>query len=154
MNPTLTVVATLATALNGLLAGQNVDRLVVQMPAWRRVGVRAWAAYSRRADMGNGFILYPSLAIGGTVLNVISAAMQLSAGGANGKFLAMAVASLLSLAGLLATTRAALYMLSLRRVDDETGLAQAFVGFDRWGTVRAALQILAFVAMLVALALV
>jgi hypothetical protein len=33
-----------ATAIHGLLAGGNFDRLFVQMPAFRRVGVRAWAA--------------------------------------------------------------------------------------------------------------
>ena len=41
-----------AAILDGFLAGGNVDRIIVQMPAWRRVGVRAWAEYSRKADLG------------------------------------------------------------------------------------------------------
>jgi hypothetical protein len=53
------VLATLAVLANGLLAGLSVDRSVVAMPAWRWVGVRGWAAFSRRADLGNGLVLYP-----------------------------------------------------------------------------------------------
>jgi hypothetical protein len=30
-----------ATVLDGFLAGGNVDRALVQMPAWRQVGTRA-----------------------------------------------------------------------------------------------------------------
>lgn len=63
----------LATFLGGLLAGVNADRLVVQMPAWRRLGPSAWAAYSRRADLGNAAWLYPPLAFGAAVLNLVAA---------------------------------------------------------------------------------
>jgi hypothetical protein len=55
-----------ATLANGLLAGGDVDRWLVGMPAWQSVGVLGWANYSRLADLGNGFVLYPILAIGGT----------------------------------------------------------------------------------------
>jgi hypothetical protein len=59
-----------ATVFAGLLAGANVDRVVVQMLAWRKVGTRSWAEYSRHADLGNGLILYPLEAIGGAILAV------------------------------------------------------------------------------------
>jgi len=51
-----------ASAVGGLLAGGNVDRFVVGMAAWRRIGTRAWADYSRHADLSaNGMVLYPFL---------------------------------------------------------------------------------------------
>jgi len=53
-----------ASLANGLLAGGDVDRWLVGMPAWRSVGILAWANYSRSADLDNGFVLYPILAIG------------------------------------------------------------------------------------------
>ena len=53
--------------------------------------------------------------------------------------------------GLLATIAAAPKMLSLRRIDDDTGLQTAFRGFDRWGFLRGILQVLAFGANLWAL---
>ena len=43
------------------------------MPAWRKVGVEAWADYSRRADLGNGLFLYPFEAIGGALLTIAAA---------------------------------------------------------------------------------
>src|SRR5438552_7201590 len=61
-----------ATLLNSILAGAGLDRIVVQMPAWRRVGARAWAVYSREADLGNGLFLYPMAAIGGAVLTAVA----------------------------------------------------------------------------------
>jgi hypothetical protein len=56
-----------ATILGGTLAGATADRLFVGQGAWRAVGVRAWAAYSRHADLGNGRFFYPPLAIVGTL---------------------------------------------------------------------------------------
>jgi hypothetical protein len=39
--------AALLNGLNGLIAGAGADRLLVQLPAFRRVGLRAWADFSR-----------------------------------------------------------------------------------------------------------
>jgi hypothetical protein len=61
------------TIFNGVLAGENIDRGLVQMPAWRKVGVQAWAAYSRHADLENGFFLYPTEAIGGALFTIAAA---------------------------------------------------------------------------------
>ena len=41
----------LATLVSGLLAGFNLDRALVAMPAWNAVGAVAWAEFSRRADL-------------------------------------------------------------------------------------------------------
>jgi hypothetical protein len=43
-------------------------------PAWRQLGVEAWAQYSRDADLGTGLIAYPIEAIGPTLLIVASTA--------------------------------------------------------------------------------
>jgi hypothetical protein len=139
-----------ATVLHGLIAGTGVDRVLVQMPAWRRVGARAWAVYSRHADLGNGLFLYPFEAIGGALLTLAAAVIftlnhSLPRSGAMPIYLAL----LFAIAGLLATVRAAPKMLSLRRIDDDPAALQgAFEGFDRWGAVRAILQVLAFGANL------
>jgi hypothetical protein len=137
-----------AVAFNAVVASVGLDRLVVQMPAWRHVGVRAWAAYSRHADLGNGWMLYPIAAFGGTALSVAAAISirrdQRAPHGAKRRVYATAV---LAAAGLLLTMQAAPYMLSLRTIgDDPAALQRAFVGFDRWGGIRAVAQILAFIA--------
>ncbi len=139
-----------ATVLHGFLGGTDVDRVIVQMPAWRQVGSRAWAAYSRRADLGNGLFLYPIEAIGGALLT-FGAALVYFFNQALPRSAAIAIylAALFALGGLLATVRAAPKMLSLRRIGhNPSAIQEAFEGFDRWGTVRAILQVLAFGANL------
>ncbi len=147
------ILLAVAALLNGFLAGGNVDRSFVQMPAWRQVGARGWAAYSRHADLGNGLILYPLEAIGGALLT-IAAALTYSFASAAPRSAAVPIYLSVALVsgGLLATTQAAPKMLSLRRIADELGaLERAFKGFQFWGNIRAAFQILAFGANLWAL---
>ncbi|HYC19361.1 MAG TPA: hypothetical protein VEF35_01910 [Candidatus Bathyarchaeia archaeon] len=142
-----------AIILNGFLAGGNIDRALVQMPAWRKIGAQGWAAYSRYADLGNGLFLYPTLAIGGAVLTIAAAAsfqFDITAPASAAVPIYLSVA--LVLGGLLATVKAAPIMMSLRRIGDEaSALQKALDGFRRWGNVRGAFQILAFLANLWAL---
>ena len=142
-----------ATAVSGLLAGTNIDRLIVQMPAWEQVGVLAWATYSREADLGNGLILYPLEAIGSALLTA-SAAVAFYSDRTAPRSAAIPIyaAVVLVLGGLLATTQAAPNMLNLREIgNDPAALQRAFDGFNWWGTVRAVFQVLAFGANLWAL---
>jgi hypothetical protein len=41
----------IAALFNGMLAS-GINRTLVDMPAWQRVGAPAWAEFSRWADMG------------------------------------------------------------------------------------------------------
>ena len=144
-----------ATLLHGFLAGGNVERALVHMPAWRKLGPRAWAAFSRQADLGRGLVLYPLEAILGASLAVAAAiAFQFDPNAARAAALPLYLGAALALAGLLATTQAAPKMLSLRRLadDDLPGLQRAFDGFERWGNLRAVFQVLAFLANVWALA--
>lgn len=142
-----------ATVVDGLLAGLNVDRVFVQNPAWRKVGTGAWAAYSRHADLGAGLVLYPLEAVGGALLTVAGAvAFHFDGSAARSASLPIHLAVVLVIGGLLSTVAAAPKMLSLRRIgDDPRAIESAFVGFKRWGNVRAVFQVLAFGANLWAL---
>jgi hypothetical protein len=99
------------------------------MPAWNEVGAVAWAEFSRRADLGNGLILYPFEAIEGALLTPAAAG------------------------GLAFTAMAAPIMLGVRGVSDPAALRRAFEGFWYWGDWRALCQALAFLAQLAASAL-
>jgi hypothetical protein len=55
-----------ATFMGGLLAGGNVDRAFVAMPALEQMGAIAWEQFSRHADLSNGLVLYPLEAFGAT----------------------------------------------------------------------------------------
>lgn len=43
-----------ATAINGLLAGLNVDTALVKFPTRWRIGMVAYATFARVNDLGNG----------------------------------------------------------------------------------------------------
>jgi hypothetical protein len=137
----------LATVLSGLLAGADVDRYLVQVPAWRGLPTRAWVDYTRRADLGPGRAFYPALAFGAALstLGVAAAAhfgtrLPVSAA----RSVALAAAS--AIGGLLATAVAAPTLLKLLRVEGEAEGAAIFGRFHAWGLLRAALQLLSFFA--------
>lgn len=142
-----------ATILNGFLAGGNVDRAIVQMPAWRKVGARAWAAYSRRADLENGLFLYPIEAVGGALFTISAAvSFQFDRAVPISAALPIYLSVALVLGGLLATVKAAPIMMSVRRIGDDTSaLQKALDGFRLWGNVRGGFQILAFLTNIWAL---
>jgi hypothetical protein len=142
-----------ATVLSGLLAGGNVDRAIVAMPAWAQVGAPAWAEFSRHADLGNGLVLYPLEAIGAFLLLVLTAVSLCVDRAVKVRImLPLYGAAVLSAAGLLCTLKAAPLMLSVGLLSDPASLQQAFDGFRFWGDIRGAAQVLAFFATVWALA--
>ena len=151
MTRRLIVAATLA---NSFHAGSNVNRALVEMPAWRKIGVQHWAAFSRHADLGPvARVLYPLAAFAGAGLSLGTAlSVRRDRSEARSAVAPCYAAAALSIGGLLATTQAAPRMLSVGRVGDDTAaLQRAFDGFERWGGIRGVLQVLAFVANVCAL---
>jgi ABC-2 type transporter len=61
VNAALTSVAMAALVADGILAGLSLDKVIVQLPARRRIGVAAYAAYARAADLGNGIAFYATV---------------------------------------------------------------------------------------------
>jgi hypothetical protein len=143
--------------LLGAVAG-DLNRTLVEMPAWQHLGAQAWATFSRSADLGHGTILYPLAGIGGTAL-ILAAAIAFRLGPRRPLSVAIPLygAALMAICVMLTTTQAAPIMLSLLRVgDDPRALQQAFEGFYRWDSIRAvfgALGDCAEILALVALAL-
>ena len=119
-----------ATLVNGLLASGNINRGLVDMPAWRQVGVLAWAAFSRQADLGpRAMIVYPGVAFAGMILSVVAAVLFWRDHAApRAAAFAVYAAALLTIGGLLFTTQAAPIMLSVRHLgDNPVALQQALM---------------------------
>lgn len=142
----------LRTALLLIVVGQllatvtgSFGRTLVEMPAWRYLGPEAWAAFSLRADLGNGEILYPLVGIGETVLLLAAViAFRLSPRRPWSVAIPLYGAALMAVCVMLTTTQAAPIMLSLHRIgDDPAALHQAFEGFYRWDSIRAVFVALA-----------
>src|SRR5207253_8311657 len=102
-----------ATAFGGILAGATFDRGLVGLPALYQLGPKAWADYSRHADLSiRGAAFYPTLAFGNTILSIATAV-------AAPKNRAAKVAALLAAGGLLLTIKAGPNMLRLRKLDPD-----------------------------------
>src|SRR5439155_24233744 len=70
-SPTTRRLVVAATLVQSILAGVNVNRAVVEMPAWQRTGPLAWATFSRHADLARrAAVLYPLSAFVGLILSI------------------------------------------------------------------------------------
>lgn len=67
MNTLFWLVAT-AVVVNGIIVGVSFDVATVKLPTRRRIGVVAYARFARGNDMGNGIVVYPTVAILALVL--------------------------------------------------------------------------------------
>ncbi len=145
----------LATAINGLLSGLNVDTALVKLPARRRIGAVAYATFARGNDLGNGLVVYPLLGVGAALLTLLATALAYAERSPMEVFLLLSFASLLSLLHTFATTRAAAVMLSLKHaLDDEALLMAKLDRFAGFHAARATFQVLAFFVLLWALVIV
>jgi hypothetical protein len=117
----------------------DLNRTLVEMPAWRQLGPEAWAAFSRLADLGSGRILYPISGIGGTLLTLAAAvAFRFSPKRPLWAAIPVYGAALMDIGVMLLTTQAAPVMLGLLHGSTNAAFLQkAFDGFYRWDSIRA-----------------
>ena len=151
-NAPIAAVLALATALNGLLAGLNVDTAVVKLPARLRIGAAAYATFARGNDLGNGRVVYPLLGLGAALLTILATVLAYVTHQPVALLVPLGIATVLSLVHTFATTRAAPIMLSLEDAPEDAALlSETLDRFARWHGVRAPFQVLAFFALLWAL---
>lgn len=130
-----------ALAADGLLAGLSLDKVIVQLPARRRIGAAAYAAYARSADLGNGIAYYAVVGVGAAALTIAAFAVAAARGAPGAVTGLLAAAAALSVLHSIATGRAAPAMFRIGRAEN-TGeaLEPLLARFARWSAVRAALQ--------------
>jgi hypothetical protein len=149
---TIRTLIILALLVSGFLAGTNIDRALVLMPAWQQVGVSAWAEFSRHANLGNGLIVYPLAGFSATLLTLATAvAAHFDREFSRVTRALLDASALLTAAGLAVTLFAAPVMLGIRANSDPVGLQRAFEDFWFWSNLRGACHVLAFVAQLATL---
>ena len=141
-----------AVVVHGLVAGISFDVATVKLPTRKRIGAIVYAQFARGNDMGNGIVVYPTVAVLGLLL--------VAAATVTAYFMHMPEAILLPLftacggtiAHFLCTAKAAPNMLSLKiATDDEAFLARKLDAFATWHAYRALFQFLTFVALVWAL---
>jgi hypothetical protein len=123
-----------ATVVSGLF-GSMLDRAFIATPAWRDLGVQAWADYSRHADLQTGLVVYPIGAILCWAL-VFAAALAYRldrSATAAGPPIYLAAAG--ALGAMLTTIVAAPVMMQVGQLSDNdtAALRDAFETFTLWG---------------------
>jgi hypothetical protein len=145
----LTLIIGLAILFNGLLAGISIDTSLVKLPARRRIGNIAYAVFARGNDLGNGIIVYSSLAIGAALFAfgaILAGFLQKINGGI---LLPLVIASITTIIHFLGTFKAAPVMLSIKNTpDDEVILKKKFDEFEKWNAFRACFQFITFILLL------
>lgn len=142
-----------ATVVNGLIAGISVDTALVKLPARRCIGTPAYAAFARANDLGRGLVVYPVIAIA-AALTALVAAVSAFFGPQPAELRAPLVAAVIAtIIHFFGTSRAAPVMLGLKDAAlDEAALAERLQRFARWHALRTIFQLLAFIALVWALA--
>jgi membrane associated rhomboid family serine protease len=154
MEAAVTGVAMAALAADGILAGLSLDKVIVQLPARHRIGVTAYAAYARAADLGNGIAFYATIGVGAAALTVAAFAVAAALGTPGAVTGLLAAAAALSLAHSAMTGRAAPAMFKVGRAgDDPVTLAPLLARFARWSAARAATQAATLIVMATAVAI-
>jgi len=139
---------------DGILAGLSVDKVIVQLPARRRLGVVVYAAYARAADLGGGLVLYPVVGIGAALLTITAFPVALFSEAPGATVLLLGIAALRSVLHSVATGIAAPTMMRIgRSPDDEAALTPLLSRFALASGIRAILQVATFVIVLIAVAL-
>ena len=139
--------------MNGILAGASLDQSIKQLPARHTIGAVAYSVYSRASDLGPGIAWYAIIGIGAALLTFVAGVAVYLHGSRLSAALPIYMAALLSILHPLVTTQAAPILHSQRRFSsDGVALAAVFGRFARWQTLRGALQVLTFCALLWAIA--
>ena len=156
MTRTTLMLVTIAALVNGLLAGGNVDRLLVATPAWEVVGLNGWADFSRVADLGRGQVVYPVMALGSTALTVLAATTAFVGKRRFSRhaLLPAGLSAALMLMALPFSLKAVPFMQSLRTISngDAGALGRAFASTHFWGRFQGYFHRAAFCCQLWAIA--
>ena len=142
-----------AVAFNGVLSGASLDQSIKQLPARRRMGVLAFSAYSRAADLGNGIAWYAIIGVGAALFTIAAAVGAYLQAAPGLVAVPLYLAAFTSLLHSFTTAQAAPTLFRVRQVkDDAAQLTVIFDRFERLQTLRAALQVATFGLTLWALA--
>jgi hypothetical protein len=144
---------TLATVLSGWLAGAALERSWAGMPVWQKLGPESWAHFSQGAVFGTGLAIESVIGVAAALLLFAAAvSATFDRGGERATPLALIIAVVFSLLGLLLTAKAVSLLQLLAASQNATDLQPIFDDYLIWGVdFRAAVDAVAFVAVVLAL---
>jgi len=146
------VLLAVTTAVRGMGAGIIYDVAMVSLPVRRRIGAVAYASFAR-ANYVDGVKMYGPVSILGALLTIAVTVAAFVRGEAAIVSWSIAISLIATVIAFMGTSRALPAMLSLRQApDDEALLSETLDCFARWHRFSAIWQVVAFLALVVALA--
>jgi hypothetical protein len=132
----------IATTLTGLLCGASLDQSIKQLPARHVIGVKAFSAYAKAADLKNGVIWYAILGLGAALACIVTAIMVWVQHSEQSCALPLYLAAACAISHTICTTHAAPTYHSQKKLTDEHELARLFNKFEKIQTLRSSFIVL------------
>lgn len=126
----------LATTLTGLLCGASLDQSIKQLPARHVIGLRAFSAYAKAADLKNGVLWYAILGIGAALASITCAVLAYVHHSPVPIAMPLYLAGVFAICHSLCTSQAAPTYHSQKKTSDEETLKKIFDRFERVQALR------------------
>lgn len=150
---TLVKISFLASVIfTGILCGASLDQSFKQLPARHRIGMSAFSAYAKAADLKNGVVWYAIIGIGTALTTIITAILAWQYNTATHFNYPVYLAAVFAIAHSVCTSQAAPTYFRQKQISDEKLLAQLFRKFEIIQTIRSVFIVLNFAALIWALA--
>lgn len=146
MRPDRTLLV-LALAANGMITGATLDQAIKQLPARHDIGVEAYSAYSRAADLSQGVAWYGALGAGTALLTLVTVFIALRATRDGRTRTALWIAGAATVGYMAVTAFAAPLNFSQRDAANAAELADVFDRFALLNAVRAGLMVVVLAAV-------
>jgi hypothetical protein len=136
----------IAASLTGLLCGASLDQSIKQLPARHIIGVTAFSAYAKAADLKNGVLWYAILGIGAALASIVTAILAWKYHTPERYALPLYLGGLFAISHSICTMLAAPAYHLQKRINDEEALRRLFNRFERIQTFRSIFIALNFLA--------
>lgn len=147
MSP-VTICFVLAAALTGMLCGASLDQSIKQLPARHTIGVRAFSAYVKAADLKNGVLWYATLGISSALASITCAVLAYVRHSPTPVALPLYLGGIFAICHSICTSQAAPAYHSQKKTSDEEALAKIFDKFENIQTLRTLFIILNFLCFI------
>lgn len=138
-----------ALVFTGILCGASLDQSFKQLPARHRIGLKAFSAYAKAADLKNGVWWYALIGIGSALTTLITAVLIVLKDGIPDAFgYPVYAAAVFALGQVVCTSQAAPTYFRQKKTKDEKELERIFNRFEHIQTIRSVFVVLNFGALI------
>jgi hypothetical protein len=138
----------IATVLTALLCGASLDQSIKQLPSRHFIGVKAFSAYAKSADLRNGVIWYAILGIGAALASLVTATLAWTYYPYERYAFPLYLGAAFAICHTICTTQAAPTYHRQKKIESEEELRKLFNKFERIQTFRSGFVLLNLIALI------